>query len=69
MGGIGIVGTWAAAAAPTMLSNALLELPAEAMIDTLIRATQDQAVADRFVSGFGDPEGMLALLAPEPAAC
>jgi hypothetical protein len=33
------------------------------------RATQDQSVADRVTSGFADPEGMLALLAPEPAAC
>jgi hypothetical protein len=33
------------------------------------QAAQDQATADRFVSGFGNPEGMLAMFAPEPAAC
>jgi 2-polyprenyl-6-methoxyphenol hydroxylase-like FAD-dependent oxidoreductase len=60
---------WDAAAAPTALSNALLEPPTAAVIATLVRAAQDEAAADRFVSGFGDPEGMLALLAGEPAGC
>lgn len=60
---------WGAAVAPTMLSNALLEPPTQPVIDVLVRATQDATVADRFVSGFGDPEGMLSMLAPEPAAC
>ena len=53
---------WAAAAAPTMLSNGLLEPPTEAVIGVLARAAQDQAVADRFAVGFGNPEDMLALL-------
>lgn len=60
---------WEAAEAPTMLSNALLEPPPPAVIDLLVRAGRDQALADRFVSGFGDPEGMLATFAAEPAAC
>jgi hypothetical protein len=60
---------WEAAAAPTMLSNALLEPPTEPVIDVLVQASRDQAVADHFVSGFGDPEGMLAMLSAEPAAC
>ena len=60
---------WQVAAAPTLLSNALLEPPSPPVIDVLVRATQDPSVADRFVSGFGDPEGMLAMLAPERAAC
>jgi 2-polyprenyl-6-methoxyphenol hydroxylase-like FAD-dependent oxidoreductase len=60
---------WAAAAAPTTLSNALLAPPPPEVLTTLARAAQDQATADRFVSGFGDPEGMLAQFAPEPAAC
>jgi 2-polyprenyl-6-methoxyphenol hydroxylase-like FAD-dependent oxidoreductase len=60
---------WAAAAAPTMLSDALLAPPPPEVFNVLARAAQDQAMADRFVSGFGDPEGMLAMLAPEPAAC
>jgi hypothetical protein len=38
-------------------------------LSLLARAAEDQAVADRFVSGFGHPEGMLAMLAPEPASC
>src|SRR5581483_11485616 len=49
---------WEAAAAPTALSNALLEPPAPPVIDLLVRAAQDQTLADCFVSGFGDPEGM-----------
>ncbi|MDQ4138724.1 MAG: monooxygenase [Actinomycetota bacterium] len=60
---------WQVAAAPTLLSNALLEPPSPPVVDVLVRATQDPSVADRFVSGFGDPEGMLAMLAPERAAC
>jgi hypothetical protein len=54
---------WDAAAAPTMLSNALLEPPAPPVVDLLGRATHDQATADRFAAGFADPEAMLALLA------
>jgi len=60
---------WAAASAPTALSNALLEPPTEAVVDVLFRACGDPATADRFVSGFGDPEDMLALLAGERASC
>lgn len=60
---------WEAAEAPTMLSNGLLEPPSPGVIDLLVRAGQDQALADRFVSGFGDPEGMLAMFTAEPAAC
>lgn len=60
---------WGAAVAPTMLSNALLEPPTPAVIDVLVRAAQDSTFADRFASGFGDPEGMLAMFTPEPAAC
>jgi len=57
---------WEAAAAPTILSNALLDPPPEHVVSTLVRATADQALADRFVNGFGSPEDMLRLLAPEP---
>jgi 2-polyprenyl-6-methoxyphenol hydroxylase-like FAD-dependent oxidoreductase len=60
---------WAAAAAPTMLSNALLAPPPPEVLTVLAQAANDQAMADRFVSGFGDPEGMLGLFAPAPASC
>ncbi|MCA1845006.1 MAG: monooxygenase [Actinobacteria bacterium] len=60
---------WAAAAAPTLLSNALLAPPPPEVLTALARAAHDQAAADRFVSGFGDPEGMLSMLSPEPAPC
>lgn len=60
---------WRVAEAPTTLSNALLEPPSQQVVDVLLRASRDQATADRLVSGFGDPEDMLSMLAPEPAAC
>ena len=60
---------WEAAEAPTVVSNALLEPPSQQVIDVLLRASGDQATADRVVSGFGDPEDMLSMLAAEPAAC
>jgi|SRR5581483_3882476 len=60
---------WAAALAPTTLSNALLEPPSEAAVAALVEAAQDQARADRFAAGFADPEDMLTLLAGEPAGC
>jgi hypothetical protein len=62
---------WQAAEAPTMVSNALLEPPTDRLIEVLLGASGDPTIADRFVAGFGDPEGMVAMLAPapEPAAC
>jgi len=60
---------WGAAAAPTLLSNAMLEPPTPAVVDVLVRAGRDQAEADRFAAGFGDPEGLLAMLAGERAGC
>lgn len=58
---------WQAASAPTILSNALLAPPTEAMAGLLIRASQDGGAADEFARGFGDPEGLLKLLTGEPA--
>jgi 2-polyprenyl-6-methoxyphenol hydroxylase-like FAD-dependent oxidoreductase len=59
---------WTIAQPPTILTNALLAPPAAHVIDILGRATQEQELADRFVSGFGDPEAMLELLAPPDAS-
>ena len=53
---------WAAAEAPTILSNALLEPPTPAAQDILFGASRDQTVADRFAAGFGEPEALLAML-------
>lgn len=60
---------WAVAEAPTILSNALLEPPGPAVVAVLVEACADPAVADRFGSGFGDPDDLLALVADhaEPA--
>jgi hypothetical protein len=51
---------WQAAEAPTILSNALLEPPGPEVITVLVDACGDQAAADRFAAGFGDPETLLA---------
>lgn len=59
---------WAQAEAPTTLTNAFLEPPAPHVVELLARASADTRLADEVVSGLADPEGMLALLAPEPAA-
>jgi 2-polyprenyl-6-methoxyphenol hydroxylase-like FAD-dependent oxidoreductase len=58
---------WRAAEAPTILSNALLEPPTEPVVDLLLRASQDQTLADQFGRGFGEPDRLQAMLAGEPA--
>jgi glycine/D-amino acid oxidase-like deaminating enzyme len=58
---------WQAAEAPTILSNALLEPPAEPVIDLLVQASQDQSLANQFGQGFGEPDRLLAMLTEEPA--
>jgi hypothetical protein len=57
---------WAAAQAPTVLSNALLAPPPPHVADVLRRASEDQQVADRFCAGFGEPESLLDMLSSEP---
>lgn len=59
---------WAQAQAPTALTNAFLAPPSASMLEVFARAGHQPALADRIVSGFGNAEAMLALLAPEPAA-
>src|SRR5581483_4382186 len=58
---------WAAAQAPTAISNALLEPPSPHVLDLLGRAVGDQHLADQLCD-FGDPEGMLELFAPPVSA-
>ncbi len=58
---------WAAARAPTMLSNALLEPPPPNVVELLGRASVDQETADKFANGFGEPEAFLGMLAGQPA--
>jgi 2-polyprenyl-6-methoxyphenol hydroxylase-like FAD-dependent oxidoreductase len=55
---------WAAAHAPTLLSNALVQPPPPHLVDLFARASHDQRLADRFANGFGEPEAMLTMLAP-----
>jgi hypothetical protein len=59
---------WAAAQAPTEFTNAFLAPPLPHVIDLLARASSDQALADRFVNGFAEPERMLGLLTPQSTA-
>ncbi len=59
---------WEQAQAPTALSNAFLAPPPPSMLELFARAGRERALADRIVSGFGNAEAMLAMLAPEPAA-
>jgi hypothetical protein len=59
---------WEQAQAPTALSNAFLAPPPPSMLELFARAGREPALADRIVSGFGNAEAMLAMLAPETAA-
>ncbi|MCP3140908.1 styrene monooxygenase/indole monooxygenase family protein [Pyxidicoccus xibeiensis] len=61
--------TWAAAAPATHWTNALLQPPPPHVVDVLVAGSQEQRVADAFVSAFMVPERILAACgSPESAA-
>jgi hypothetical protein len=54
--------------AATVWTNLALLAPSAHLAAVLQAATTDQAVADRFVHGFDDPDTLLPLLLPRQAA-
>jgi 2-polyprenyl-6-methoxyphenol hydroxylase-like FAD-dependent oxidoreductase len=59
---------WRLVRAATVWTNLALLAPSAHLAAVLQAATTDQAVADRFVHGFDDPDTLLPLLLPRQAA-